>query len=209
MRACEYDDGQHVVLNPIQTKELKQNDPVETVNPDVATISGEVQELENQSNQKTLRYVRLNHFENQIIGDKNKDVMTRRRLVAEELCWISKIEPKDFVKACKDENWMRSMEEELNQIEKNNTWELVPRPKDKKVIGTKWVFKNKLNEAGEVVRNKARLVCKVYTPKNGLKIINQIHSYLINNPSQLIEFTNNLINFPIHYSSFNNPPFIN
>ena len=38
------------------------------------------------------------------------------------------------------------MNEELEQIEKNNTWELVPRPKDKNVIGTKWIFKNKLNE---------------------------------------------------------------
>ena len=40
------------------------------------------------------------------------------------------------------------MEEELNQIKNNDTWELVPRPKDKNVIGTKWVFRNKLNEDG-------------------------------------------------------------
>ncbi|GLJ26041.1 hypothetical protein SUGI_0499460 [Cryptomeria japonica] len=60
------------------------------------------------------------------------------------------------------------MEEELNQIEKNNAWELVPRPKDKNVIGNKWVFKNKLNEVSEVVRNKARLVCKGYSQKEGI-----------------------------------------
>jgi hypothetical protein len=54
------------------------------------------------------------------------------------------------------------MEEELNQIDKNQTWELVPRPKDKNVIGTMWVLRNKLNEYGNVVRNKARLVCKGY-----------------------------------------------
>eukprot|EP00253_Pinus_taeda_P007520 PITA_07520 len=41
------------------------------------------------------------------------------------------------------------MDEELEQIEKNNTWEMVPRPKDKNVIGTKWIFKNKLNENGK------------------------------------------------------------
>eukprot|EP00253_Pinus_taeda_P019580 PITA_19580 len=52
------------------------------------------------------------------------------------------------------------MNEELEQIEKNNTWELVPRPNDKNVIGTKWIFKNKLNENGDVIRNKAKLVCK-------------------------------------------------
>jgi hypothetical protein len=60
------------------------------------------------------------------------------------------------------------MEEELNQIEKNETWELVPRPKDKNVIGTKWVFRNKLNEDGQVTRNKARLVCKGYAQVEGV-----------------------------------------
>jgi hypothetical protein len=54
------------------------------------------------------------------------------------------------------------MDEELDQIEKNDTWELVPRQKNKNVIGTKWVFRNKLNEDGKVIRNKARLVCKGY-----------------------------------------------
>ena len=55
------------------------------------------------------------------------------------------------------------MNEELDQIEKNNTWELVSRPKEKNIIGTKWVFKNKLDEEGKVVRNKERLVYKGYT----------------------------------------------
>jgi len=54
------------------------------------------------------------------------------------------------------------MDEELDQTEKNDTWELVPRPHDKNFIGTKWIFKNKLNENGEVIRNKARIVCKGY-----------------------------------------------
>jgi hypothetical protein len=46
------------------------------------------------------------------------------------------------------------MNEELDQIDKNDTWELVPRPKNKNVIGTKWVFRNKLNEDGQVTRKK-------------------------------------------------------
>jgi hypothetical protein len=60
------------------------------------------------------------------------------------------------------------MEEELHQIEKNETWELVPRPKNKNVIGTKWVFRNKLNEDGQVTRNKERLVCKGYAQVEGV-----------------------------------------
>jgi len=54
------------------------------------------------------------------------------------------------------------MNEELNQIETNDTWELIPRPKEKNVIGTKWAFKNKLNEQGQVIRKRARLVYKGY-----------------------------------------------
>ena len=60
------------------------------------------------------------------------------------------------------------MKEELQQIIQNDTWELVPRPKDKNVIGTKWVFRNKMNEQGEVIRNKARLVCKGYYQQEGI-----------------------------------------
>ena len=60
------------------------------------------------------------------------------------------------------------MEEELDQIQKNETWELVPRPKNKNVIGTKWIFRNKLNEEGQVTRNKARLVCKGYAQVEGI-----------------------------------------
>ena len=60
------------------------------------------------------------------------------------------------------------MDEELDQIEKNDIWELVPRPKDKNVIGTKWVYKNKLNEDGQIIRNKAILVCKGYAQVEGI-----------------------------------------
>jgi hypothetical protein len=60
------------------------------------------------------------------------------------------------------------MDEELDQIEKNDTWELVPRPKNKNVIGTKWVFRNKLNEDGQVTRNKARLVYRGYAQIEGI-----------------------------------------
>ena len=51
---------------------------------------------------------------------------------------------------------------------KNETWELVPRLADKNAIGTKWVFRNKINEQGEVVRNKERLVCKGYSQPEGI-----------------------------------------
>jgi hypothetical protein len=60
------------------------------------------------------------------------------------------------------------MDEELDQIEKNDTWELVPRLNNKNVIDTKWVFRNKLNEDGQVTGNKAILVCKGYAQIAGI-----------------------------------------
>ena len=60
------------------------------------------------------------------------------------------------------------MNDELDQIEKNQTWELVPRTKVMNVIGTKWIFKNKFNEHGHVTRNNAKLVCKGYAQVEGV-----------------------------------------
>ena len=55
-------------------------------------------------------------------------------------------------------------------MEKNETWELVPRPKNKNVISTKCVFGNKLNEDGQIIRNKVRLVCKRYAQVEGIDL---------------------------------------
>ncbi|KAK6148326.1 hypothetical protein DH2020_019238 [Rehmannia glutinosa] len=60
------------------------------------------------------------------------------------------------------------MQEELNHFERNKVWELVQRPTHQNVIGTKWVFRNKMNEEGFVVRNKARLVAKGYFQEEGI-----------------------------------------
>ena len=54
------------------------------------------------------------------------------------------------------------MQEKLNQFERNNVWTLVSRPKNYSIIGTKWVFRNKLDEYGNVIRNKTKLVAKGY-----------------------------------------------
>ena len=103
-----------------------------------------------------------NHPPEHIIRSRDKGVITRSR-VNEELCLISQVEQKNADEACKDDYWKQAMKEELDQIENNETWELVPRSIDKNVIGTKWVFRNKMNEQGKVVRNNARLVCKCYS----------------------------------------------
>ena len=61
------------------------------------------------------------------------------------------------------------MQEELNQFERNEVWELVPRPNDQSVIGTKWVYRKKMDENGIIIRNKARLVAQGYNQQEGIE----------------------------------------
>ncbi|KAL8124825.1 hypothetical protein AgCh_012470 [Apium graveolens] len=59
-------------------------------------------------------------------------------------------------------------EEEAEINTRNKVWKLVPAPKNRSVIGTKWVFRNKMDENGIVTRNKARLVVKDYSQEKGI-----------------------------------------
>ena len=117
-------------------------------------------------------------FKNKI-NEKGEVVRNKEKLVCKYYSWqegelmknyvlISQVECKNVDKACKDDYWKQAMKEELDRIEKNRTWEVVPRLADKNVIGTKWVFKNKMNQQGEVVINKTRLVCKGYSQQEGI-----------------------------------------
>jgi hypothetical protein len=63
------------------------------------------------------------------------------------------------------------MHKEFNNFTRNEVWESVPRPKNYNVIGMKWVFRNKQNEDGIVMRNKARLVAQGFAPVEGLDFV--------------------------------------
>jgi len=60
------------------------------------------------------------------------------------------------------------MHDELHQFTRNDVWTLVPRPVEQNIIGTKWIFKNKIDEHGTVIQNKARLVAQGYTQIEGV-----------------------------------------
>ncbi|KAK4394488.1 Retrovirus-related Pol polyprotein from transposon RE2 [Sesamum angolense] len=78
------------------------------------------------------------------------------------------LEPENFETAVKHKVWVQAMEEEIKMIEKNNTWELADRPKDKEVIGVKWIYKTKLNADGSIQKHKTRLVAKGYSQLPGI-----------------------------------------
>ena len=94
------------------------------------------------------RRIQKNHPKTQFIGDKYVGVNSRRKLMLNEQALLSVVEPKNLIESSKYNNCIKAMNEELDQTEKNQTWELIPRPEGKNVIGTKWIFKNKLNEDG-------------------------------------------------------------
>ena len=100
-----------------------------------------------------------------IIGDISRGVQTRSRLAlfCEHFSFVSSTEPKKIDEALKDVDWINAMHEELNNFTRNQVWELVERPKDHNMIGTKWVFRNKQDQDGIVVRNRVRLVAQGYT----------------------------------------------
>nr|GFA91860.1 putative ribonuclease H-like domain-containing protein [Tanacetum cinerariifolium] len=77
-------------------------------------------------------------------------------------------EPKKVHQALKDPSWIEAMQEELFQFKMQKVWILVDLPHGKRAIGTKWVYRNKKDERGIVVRNKARLVAQGCTQEEGI-----------------------------------------
>ncbi|KAJ9542758.1 hypothetical protein OSB04_029264 [Centaurea solstitialis] len=77
-------------------------------------------------------------------------------------------EPRNFKEAIMNPEWLKAMTSEIESIEKNKTWKLVPLPKHAKPIGLKWLFKIKRNADGLISRYKARLVAKGYVQEYGI-----------------------------------------
>ncbi|GKD41071.1 putative ribonuclease H-like domain-containing protein, partial [Tanacetum coccineum] len=102
--------------------------------------------------------VHKDHLVEQIIGDLDSAPQTRRMTKN-----LEEHEPKKVIHVLKDLSWINAMQEELLQFKLQEVWTLVDLPNRKRAIGTKWVFRNKKDERGIVIRNKARLVAQGHT----------------------------------------------
>nr|GEV31146.1 hypothetical protein [Tanacetum cinerariifolium] len=107
--------------------------------------------------------IHKDHPKSQIIGPVDTPVQTRHKSKEME-----EQKPKKIFDALKDPSWVEAMQEELFQFKIQNVWILVDCPKGEKPIGTKWVLKNKKDERGIVIRNKASLVAQGYTQEEGI-----------------------------------------
>src|SRR5438105_14150773 len=113
----------------------------------------------------------LAHPSDLIIGNPSQGVKTHSQYHAsfcKHVAFVSCVEPKNVDDALQEGDWVMAMQEELNNFTRNEVWELLERPKGKNVFGPKWVFKNKEDEHGLVVRNKERLVAKGFSQVEGL-----------------------------------------
>ncbi|GJX12398.1 putative ribonuclease H-like domain-containing protein [Tanacetum coccineum] len=81
---------------------------------------------------------------------------------------LAQEEPKRITKALSDSAWVEAIQEELLRFKLQQVWVLVELRKGKRAIGTKWIFRNKKDERGIVIRNKARLVAQGYTQEEGI-----------------------------------------
>ncbi|KAJ9553579.1 hypothetical protein OSB04_017624 [Centaurea solstitialis] len=118
-----------------------------------------------------------NHPSSLVIGDMQSPMITRKQSKdmgfqnpnsAMFSCFLSQTEPKKVFDAMKDLRWIEAMQEELLQFVLHHVWDLVDLPRGHRVIGTKWIFRNKKDERGIVIKNKARLVAQGYTQEEGI-----------------------------------------
>ena len=90
-------------------------------------------------------------------------------------------DPLTFEEAIEEEVWAQAMDEEIECIEKNQTWELVDVPKDKDVISVKWIYKTKQDADGNVQKNKARMVAigsHSNSASNSMKRLHLFHAWI-------------------------------
>nr|GEU55017.1 hypothetical protein [Tanacetum cinerariifolium] len=107
-----------------------------------------------------------------IIGELARPVSTRLQLHEQALfCYYdsfpTSVEPKTYKDALTQSCWIEAMQEELNEFERLEVWELVPRP-DKVIITLKLIYKVKLDEQGGILKNKAWLVARGYRQEEGI-----------------------------------------
>ena len=157
-------------INWLNQKKGNQSDEVQSIEPQDQPIESRTGAATTSTGLPREWRVPKNLSLDNIIGQVQKGVTTRRSInhFCEHMTFVSQVEPKSMSEALEDSNWINVMHKELNQFARHEVWTLVPRSKEMNVIATKWVFKNKIDEQGVIVRNKARLVAKRYNQEEGI-----------------------------------------
>ncbi|GKC85502.1 retrovirus-related pol polyprotein from transposon TNT 1-94 [Tanacetum coccineum] len=108
-----------------------------------------------------------------IVGNPSRLVSTRKQLASDALwcCFhseLSKLEPKNFKMVVIEDCWFQAMQDEIHEFDRLEVWELILHPVYVMVIALKWIYKVKLDEYGDVLKNKAWLVAKGYLQEESI-----------------------------------------
>ncbi|GKF32678.1 hypothetical protein Tco_0102476 [Tanacetum coccineum] len=149
-----FDESPPTKLSPLVDDDVGEEEAIKKNNKIINTNNEEDESIE--VDKIIVRSQAQNHPLDQVIGNLNQRTSrSQAQNHSNFFCFISTIEPKNVNEALKDESWVVAMQEELNQFVANDVWELVPPLLvSQSVIGTKWVFRNKLDENGIVSRNR-------------------------------------------------------
>ncbi|GJY60634.1 retrovirus-related pol polyprotein from transposon TNT 1-94 [Tanacetum coccineum] len=101
-------------------------------------------------------------------SSSSNSIHTNQALFCYYDAFLTAVEPKTYKDALTQACWIKAMQEELNELERLEVWELVPRPDKVMVITLKWIYKVKLDELGGILKNKARLVARGYRQEEGI-----------------------------------------
>jgi len=105
-----------------------------------------------------------NYLDDYVTGQETEEEAELHNLAV----FSTSSDPITYEEAIKHEEWRKAMNQEIDAIEKKNTWELTSLPLEAKKIGVKWIYKTKLNEKGDIEKYKARLVAKGYSQQYGI-----------------------------------------
>ncbi|KAK1647175.1 hypothetical protein QYE76_064980 [Lolium multiflorum] len=169
-QAHEVEHSQEIEEAQIEGQDGDPNDQVDQVTPPRPKRTKEEIEARRLARRDRTLEIR-GHTHDKVLGDVRAKVSTRRQLAnfSNHHAYISVVEPKKVFEALEDSDWVEAMHEELNNFKRNKVWTLVEKPKEcRNVIGTKWIFKNKQDEFGNIVRNKARLVAQGFSQVEGI-----------------------------------------
>jgi hypothetical protein len=106
-------------------------------------------------------------YDNIIGAGEHVPGLVTRNLI-EELNLMSTGESCTFAEAEQDAVWQAAMQVEIDSVKRNQTWELADLPQGHRAITLKWVYKLKRNEAGEIIKHKARLVARGFVQQEGI-----------------------------------------
>jgi Reverse transcriptase (RNA-dependent DNA polymerase)/gag-polypeptide of LTR copia-type/Integrase core domain/GAG-pre-integrase domain/Domain of unknown function (DUF4219)/Zinc knuckle len=164
-RNVKFDEKARWIWDDVKEKS-EENEVVETIEEDDESESESDEEERNEVEQTPVRvYMRRNR-------SQFSDVAGRKTRTLDDLYnatqMILVVDPENYEEAVIEEEWRVAMKEEIDSIERNQTWSLVEAPKGKNVVGVKWVFRTKFGPDGEIIKHKARLVVKGYKQQPGI-----------------------------------------